>query len=112
MKHTLFIFLFAFAFGFAAAQLNNGIRIGAGSSGKTFSPEFSSISTNEIEIKSDGERISGLEIFDVEGGLVGSAAIAQEEKTSININGLQQGIYHVVVISESGQEQFNTFSKD
>ncbi len=112
MKHTLFIFLFTLTFGFAAAQLNNGIRIGSGSSGKTFTPEITSVSTDEIEITSSGEKISGIEIFDVEGSFVGSATISPDERTSININGLQQGIYQVVVISESGQEQFNTFAKN
>ena len=111
MKHTLFILLFTFAFGFTFAQLNNGVRLGAGSSGKTFNPEISLLSSDEMEITSEGEEISGLEIFDVDGNLIGSAAISNES-TTININGLQQGIYHVVVISESGQEQFNTFTKN
>jgi len=111
MKHTLFILLFTFAFGYTLAQQNNGVRLGAGSSGKTFIPEITSISSDEIEITSEGEKIAGLEIFDVEGNLIGSAAISND-KTSININGLQQGFYHVVVISESGQEQFNTFTKN
>ena len=112
MKHTLFLILFTFAFGFMVAQQSNGIRLGNGNSGKTFLSEVTSISSNEIEISASGETISGLEVFDVQGNLVGEAAISQEEKTSVNISGLQQGIYHVVIISESGQEQFNTFTKD
>lgn len=111
MKHTLFILLFTFAFGFTFAQLNNGVRLGAGSSGKTFIPEVTSLSSDEIEITSEGEKISGIEIFDVNGILIGSAVIS-DERANININALQQGIYHVVVISESGQEQFNTFTKN
>ncbi len=111
MKHTLFLVLFTFAFGFTLAQQNNGVRLGAGSSGKMFNPEITMISSSEIEITSEGEKISGLEIFDVEGNLIGSAAISNDT-TSINIKGLQQGIYHVVAISETGQEQFNTFTKN
>lgn len=112
MKHTLFLILFTFAFGFMLAQQSNGIRLGNGNSGKTFLSDVTSLSSNEIEITATGEKISGLEIVDVQGNFVGEATLSQVEKTSINISGLQQGVYHVVVISESGQEQFNTFTKD
>lgn len=111
MRHTLSILFLLFAAGFLFAQQSNGIRIGNGSSGKAFFPEVTMVSETQVEITSAGEKITGVEIFDNLGNMIGSAEISATENTSVNINGLQQGLYYVAVISESGQEEINTFIK-
>ncbi len=110
MRHTLFLLFLFFASSFAFSQMNNGIRIGNGSSGKNFAPNVSLVSENQLEISSLEVKITGLEIYNQEGSLIGATEISSNQ-TIVNINELHQGLYYVSVISEIGEEHINTFIK-
>ena len=111
MKQVVFLFLFSFAVGFTYAQQNNGIRIGNGNSGKNFNPSVFTESPNQLEISTSDELITGVEIYDESNELIVASDLVSTDEASVDINGLQQGVYFVAIISESGQVQYNTFFK-
>lgn len=115
MKNILIIAFIIFTTGIVSAQSNNnaavGVRIGNTSNGKTFNTNVESLSTNNVEIKSDGEKIKGYMIYDANENLVLSNAISLTHSTTINVNSLDEGFYYVAVISESDQVIINTYFK-
>ncbi len=110
MRHALIITLFLLGTALFS-QSNNGIRIGNGNSG--FSPKVSLNTSNQLEMEksADGEKISAFEIYDSNYNLVGSSQVQGTSKTSVNVNGLEQGMYYVSVISETDKVQVTPIIK-
>lgn len=65
----------------------------------------------ELEKATDGEGISAFEIYDSNYNIVGSSEIQGANRTTVNLNGLEEGMYYVAVISETDKVQVTTFVK-
>lgn len=110
MRHALIITLFLFGTALFA-QSNNGIRIGNGNSG--FYPKVSVNTSNQLELEksTDSEAISAFEIYDSNYNIVGSSEFEGVNRTTVNLNGLEAGMYYIAIISETDKVQVSTFVK-
>ncbi|WP_143736263.1 hypothetical protein [Moheibacter sediminis] len=98
------------ASGFAFAQHTTvGVRIGSGSSG--FESNVTNITSNRVDVASEGEKMVGYVVFDENENVVKSKDINTSYNTSVDVNNLQSGFYYIAVVSENDQVSVNTYVK-
>lgn len=115
MKNILFIAFIILTTSIVSAQSGGtttvGVRIGNTSNGKTFNTNLASLSANNVEIYSEGEKIKGYLIYDANENLVMTNTVSLTHSTIVNVSSLEEGYYYVAIVSESDQVVVSSYFK-